>query len=340
MPTAAEPSATDLLPPVLIHPGFHKTGTTFLQEDVFTDLGLFRVLWSHGEIDRFVVKPHDLDFDASTSRDDLDVRRRKASQGVLDVVSSEILCGQPFTGSRDSVTQARRLKAIFDNAKVVFTVRKQPAIIRATYLQYLVMGGSLSPAQFFDRQAPYGYFSFDERVFEFDRLVDTYSGLFGFDNVLVLTQEFLQRDLDGFVSSLRRFCGVGSADEAVRLGDRGRTAVSPPASGIPLIRFANRWRPSAVNANTPPRLGGLGDLLFRAAYRQKWLFRDQGRRLDQAIAERFSGRFADSNARLQRFTPCDLRAQGYEMPPQAVAPPRSIPSGPLTNRATDNTVRA
>src|SRR5437667_12441685 len=111
MPTAAEPSQTDLVPPVLIHPGFHKTGTTFLQDDVFTDRRLFRVLWSHGEIDRFVVKPHDLDFDASTALHDLDARRRAASRGIVDVVSSEILCGQPFTGSRDSVTQARRLKA-------------------------------------------------------------------------------------------------------------------------------------------------------------------------------------------------------------------------------------
>jgi hypothetical protein len=98
------------------------------------------------------------------------------------------------------------------------------------------------------------------------------------------------------------------------LGEKGREAASPPASGIPLMRLANRFRTVAVNAESPARLPWLGELLVKVAYRQTWFFRDQRARLDKAIGSRFSGVFAASNARLQRFAPSDLRALGYEMP--------------------------
>ncbi len=300
---------------VLIHPGFHKTGTTFLQNRVFNDERVFRPLWSHGEIDRYVIRPHDLDFTPEPGREDVAIRRRPVRPDLIDIVSSETLCGQPFTGSREAVMQARRLKAIFGDAKIVFTVRKQPSIIRAIYIQYLTMGGLLSPEAFFDRQARYGYFSFDPHVFEFHKLVEFYGELFGPENVLVLTQEELQRGLDEFVQRLRVFSGVEGADIPVPLGDKGREGVSPPPSGIPLLRMANRFRTVAVNAESPARLAMLGSLLVKVAYRQTWFFLDQGARLDMAIQNRFSGMFAESNGRLQLFAPYSLRALGYEMPP-------------------------
>jgi hypothetical protein len=300
--------------PVVIHPGFHKTGTTFLQNRVFSDERVFRPLWSHGEIDRFVIRPHDLDFSPLPGREDIAVRRSGARAEILDIVSSETLCGQPFTGSREAVMQARRLKAVFGEAKIVFTVRKQASILRAIYIQYLTMGGLLSPEAFFDRKARYGYFAFDLHVFEFHKLVEFYGELFGDGNILVLTQEELQRDLDDFVRRLRAFGGVPAGAPPSSIGDKGRDAVSPPPSGIPLMRLANRFRTVAVNAESPARLALLGELLVKVAYRQTWFFRGEAARLDAAIASRFSGLFASSNERLQQFAPADLRALGYEMP--------------------------
>jgi hypothetical protein len=300
--------------PVVIHPGFHKTGTTFLQNRVFNDERVFRPLWSHGEIDRFVIRPHDLDFSPLPGREDLAARRPGARAGIVDIVSSETLCGQPFTGSREAVTQARRLKAIFGEAKIVFTVRKQASILRAIYIQYLTMGGLLSPEAFFDRQARHGYFAFDASVYEFHKLVEFYGELFGDENILVLTQEELQEDLDAFVGRLRALGGVPPGSPPSSVGDRGRDGVSPLPSGIPLMRMANRFRTVAVNAESPARLAVLGELLVKIAYRQTWFFRGEAARLDAAISSRFQGLFGPSNLRLQRFAPADLRTLGYEMP--------------------------
>src|SRR5258708_38125999 len=101
--------------PLLIHPGFHKTGTTFLQREIFTDQRLFRLLWGHEEVHRYVIGPHELDFDPRAGRDAIAVLRSAGAPapGLIDVVSSETLCGTPFFGSRESAPRARGPKAIF-----------------------------------------------------------------------------------------------------------------------------------------------------------------------------------------------------------------------------------
>jgi hypothetical protein len=43
--------------PLLIHPGFHKTGTTWLQQQVFSDTRAFHMLFDHEEIDRLFIPP-------------------------------------------------------------------------------------------------------------------------------------------------------------------------------------------------------------------------------------------------------------------------------------------
>jgi hypothetical protein len=302
--------------PVLIHPAFHKTGTSFLQQEVFTDGRLFRLLWSHDGVDRYVIRPHDLDFDPAPGRVALAELRRAASPDLIDVISSETLCGTPFHGSRESVVRARRLKEICQDAKILITVRNQDSILRAVYMQYLTQGGTLSPQAFFNQHRPNDYFGFDENVFEFHKLVELYAELFGDSNVLVLTQETLQREPERFMRELCAFCGVDGAAR-VSLREKARRGVSPPASGIPMLRFANRFRGGPVNPEMKLPLAFVGELLAKASYRQAWFFTDQGARLESVVKARLAGRFADSNERLQRFAACDLRALGYEMPVQA-----------------------
>jgi hypothetical protein len=306
--------------PVLIHPGFHKTGTTFLQTEVFTDTRLFRLLWWHEGADRFVARPHDLDFDPAPGRADIAARRAEpCAEGLIDVVSSEILCGTPFYGSRECAARAHRLKAVFGQGRILLTVRRQQAIIRAVYVQYLKQGGTLGPERFFDQAPEFDYFGFDAGNYEFHKLAELYAELFGKDNVLVLTQETLQREPDEFLRRLCVFCGVENGAERIAMGEKDKQGVSPPASGLPVLRLANRFRGGVVNPEMRGALKPLGDLLEKAAYRQTWLFRDQRERLDGAVKSRFAGAYAESNARLQQFAACDLRALGYEMPAQGQA---------------------
>ncbi len=299
--------------PLLIHPGFHKTGTTFLQREIFTDQRLFRLLWGHEEVHRYVIGPHELDFDPRSGREAIDALRSPGAPDLIDVISSETLCGTPFFGSRESAARARRLKAIFGEAQILITVRRQKIILRSIYLQYLRQGGTLNAAAFFDQERPYDYFGFDAKVFEYHKLVELYAELFGEENILVLTQETLRPDPDGFVRTLCAFC-VQEAEVATTSPGPSRSQnVSPEASGIPLLRLASRLQGGPVNPEMRTPLASLGWLLRRVAQRQTWFFRDQSARLDEAIAQRFTGRFADSNARLQKYAADDLAELGYEI---------------------------
>jgi hypothetical protein len=300
--------------PILLHPGFHKTGTTFLQSEVFTDSRLFRLLWWHDEVDRYVIRPHELDFDPRPAIEVIAEARRESRPDLIDVVSSETLSGTPFFGSRESASRAHRLKQIFGQAKVLITVRRQQSILRAMYMQYLKRGGTLSPDAFFDQPRPPDYYGFEAGLLEFHKLTELYAELFGAENVLVLTQETLERDPETFMSRLCAFYGMPDAAPRVSLREKSKRGVSPPPGGIPLLRFANRLKGGPINPEMKTPLAPLGKFLAKVAYRQTLLFGGEKARLEAAVTSRYAGAFAESNERLQRFAPCDLKALGYEMP--------------------------
>ena len=140
-----------------------------------------------------------------------------------------------FSGARESLRLADRLSEVFGSAKVLLTVRSQQSIMKSVYLQYLKRGGRLSIEDYIDYQPEAGYFWFEPKVLEFDRLAHAYADRFGSENVLVLPQELLRTGKSQYLSLLFRFAGVAnSASEPIEFGsERG---VSPPASGIPLLR--------------------------------------------------------------------------------------------------------
>lgn len=296
---------------ILIHPGFHKTGTTFLQSEVFSYEPLFRLLWCHAEADRFVVRPHDLDFDPGVGRKAISALRASAVGDRIDVVSSETLSGNLFYGLRDNAALANRLKLIFGDAKILITVRKQSSIIKSTYMMYLDMGGTMTPEEFFDQRPPYNHFAFDASMFMFDRIVEHYASLFGAENVIVMPQEVLDRDIRLFLSTLCDFCGVEAGDRIAPLTDRPRRGVGAPPAGMRLLRYANRFRGGLVNPEMRSALAPLGRLLAKVA-RRSILPGDGGAELSGVIFRRFGGTYADSNRRLQAFSPFDLNSLGYE----------------------------
>lgn len=304
----------DVTKPLLIHPGFAKTGTTFLQSEIFSNPRLFRQLWDHDDVDRFVIRPHDLDFDPAPARAEIARLRSCQTIAPIDVVSSETLNGNLFFGLRENVGLSHRLKEIFEDAKILITVRRQLPIIKSTYMMYLDMGGTHLPEDFFDPKPHYIHFGFDPRMFEFHKIVELYAQLFGRDNVHVLPQEILEQDGNEFLIGIFRFCGVEAQTLDMSAGKKPRRGVGARPSAMHLLRFANRLQGGQVNTRElRPPLAFIGSALARLARSRVWPNRG-GAKLDKEIRRRFAGAFANSNARLQTFTPYDLRALGYEMP--------------------------
>jgi len=298
---------------LLLHPGFHKTATSWLQTTVFAESRLFRSLMSHAQISDLLVAPHDFDFNAEHARTVIAQLRGDGVPGIVDVISSEILSGNIIMGARDSLTLAARLAAACPAAKVLLTVRAQLPIAKSIYLQYIKRGGRLAIEEYLSFKPEPGYFWFDPRTLEFDRLAQTYAAHFGAENVMVLPQELLARDRPRYLRLLCGFVGLEESEPERALGRLSARGISPPASGIPILRIANLMRQSPLNPVSPSQFFALGELLQRLGYRWKLGEARANARIRRAIADALAGRYGASNRRLQQFAPVELAALGYEM---------------------------
>ncbi len=296
---------------LLIHPGFHKTGTTWLQDELFADSRVFNALMTHDDVDRLIVRPHDFLFDPAVARSQ--VAARSVSDGRINVISSEILSGNPFYGLREGRVLADRLHAVAPDARIVLTVRAQAPVLRAHYQQYVKRGGMLKPATFFDQHCEPGYCGFDLDLMQYHLFAEYYAGLFGDDRVLVLPQEVLAKNPDGFFDALMHFTGFDAVAAGATISRRRGSGISPPMGGTPLFRFANRLRAAPLQ---PAGLSGfewLGNAFFKLGYRATFGSEQQLAKLRTALTPLIADRYARSNRLLQRFVPFALAELGYEI---------------------------
>ncbi len=234
-------------PPVLVHIGYHKTGTNWLQRHFFGDprTGLQWVGKSGGDHPaRQLVRARPLEFDAAVSRAQFEpLLRRAETEGLLPVVSYERLSGHPFSGGHDSKEIANRLKEVFPEAKVLVVIREQRSMILSTYKQYVKAGGPcslprfLAPPRSTSMRVPW----FDLRHFEYHHLLRHYRALFGEDAVLALAFDQLVREPPAFVAAIGRFAGQPVDDELLAsLPYTARYNPALSASKIAVRRRRNR----------------------------------------------------------------------------------------------------
>lgn len=304
--------------PLLIHPGYHKTGTTWFQRRLFVPEFGYRQIMDHREVFDFLVRPHGLTFDPRSVRQLIQSRRSSADSGLVDVISSEVLSGNPFYGARESDMYARRLAEVApDGSRIVLTIREQMRMLTAIYMQYVFRGGTARPKTFFSNDPVIGYFAFAPEHFEYHRLVQLYRDLFGEDNVLVTNQETLARYPQRLAQDLAAFAGVAAYWDPKQLVTAPE-APSPPEGVAPLLRRINYFRSGAANSGPLINLGGASALAYRAvgalgrSPNGRSLFKD-ARPVSQEVVRKFGGRYAPSNRELKVMFGDRLDLARYEL---------------------------
>jgi len=293
--------------PLLLHVGYHKTATTWLQNKVFLPRRGFRQILTHEEIFDGVIAPHGLDFDPAPLAAEI-AARRQADPGEtrVDVISLEALSGLPYEGGRESDVYARRLQALVPDAHILITIREQFAILSSIYMQYVQRAGTMHAKAFFDEQPFAGYQKFTAQNFCYHRLVGHYQALFGADHVLAWPQEEIAADQKSALARLAGFCGNDMLEQ--ELAQPGWTpsaerGVSYPQFAVPALRRVNYFRRDALNPNPILDLTGPNKELFRSV---GWMARNlpvpgswrKSRPVTDYLRSRFAGRFADSNRQL------------------------------------------
>ena len=171
---------------IVIHVGLHKTGTTFLQYEIFSKL-------------------------KNTNCTFLLKYETKIYDDKINIISDEELSVNPFTPTyhREHLdcdyrfVIADRLHSIFPDAKIILGIRDKESWVRSIYSQYVKSGGIYS-FDIFRKDI------FDESFLDFDAYIKCLKGLF--DEVFVYHLEDLKKDNDSFVKNICDFIGAEVPD--------------------------------------------------------------------------------------------------------------------------------
>lgn len=225
----------------LIHVGYPKTGTTFLQELYFPNhLGFNFLGYSSCYLGQeFVLSlANDYSFDVS-----------QVLPYAVDNANQNVLSFEGFTSpyswtKRNNVPidrTPRRLKEIFGYARILIVIREQRSMIASLYFQYVKEGGSFSFPKFIEKCLNDDNF-FKLEQLQYDRLIDCYQSVFGKQNVLILPYEMMVADMGVFLTALESFCGVG----AFRPENKRVNSSNLTNAGVFALRTLNRIIPSDV----------------------------------------------------------------------------------------------
>lgn len=302
----------------LLHIGYHKTGSTLLQDNFFNDPdGTFAIPDAprHQLVERFVV-PAPYHFDATTARAPYEAfLRASANSGKIPVLSHERFSGYPPSGGFDSPLIAERLATSFPRARVLIVLREQCASIRSMYSQYITDGGDMSFAAYVSQpQAELSRMpGFSKSFYCYDGLIAQYQALFGAERVLVLPYELLRTEPDVFAARICTFaeapfqsiakCSVNTARPlAMQAAQRriNRWLSDNQLSRSPLIKVPRATKGFARTRSwfeklVPPSLNDTLD-----------------NRLKARVAKTFAGAFAASNVRTATLTGLPLATYGYQ----------------------------
>lgn len=305
--------------PDVLHIGFSKCASTFLQAFFEEHPGIFLVNQSH------YLAPFDFS-EYPERRDDYFALFREAAPNQVRLESDEHIVLPLFhpvleaaATTLDSVVEvSARIKSIQPDCRIIMVIRNQTDLIVSRYSEYVICGGKLSFSDFVgeflcsSRDGLNYYqncYAAITRVFRDD---------FGEDNVLVLLQEELARDEPAVIRTLSEFLGV----EALRPSRRGLVArrVGLSRLGIGFLRTFNRVfvkRPKRSFHEAQVRMPFLLYKVLQRSIRMldyylpKALKGDKNSILDEATARRIRDTFAEDNRRLADLLGRDLAALGY-----------------------------
>ncbi|GAB2516293.1 hypothetical protein [Microbulbifer agarilyticus] len=303
---------------VLVHVGYIKTATTFLQNQVFSGeaggLALAAGPHTRAQLVQNILLADDFSFDPEETREQLEqFAAPLRAQGKYPVWSEEMLLGNPPSPRYDGMQNARKLQQVYPQAKILITIRRQQSIVLSMYREYVLGGGTAPLRSFIGEVNSKSSFSaiLREEFLYYDRAIIHYQKMFGEDNVLVLPLEWIKKDPQTYFKALSDFTGVDldfkNADSEDHVGEKLFT--------MQIRRQMNRL---LTVDPTRPRNSGFAKLLNKGFWHFNRLPGDAvSRCLQRKTAERIRVRYQDcfkqSNQMTMQLTRLPLGDLGYEI---------------------------
>ncbi len=227
---------------VYLHIGYHKTGTSFLQNEIFPKYSSVNFIRSKN-----ILKQLRKIREEKLTEKDIDYIKRAFSTQLKkrkNLISWEALCGSYFWNNfdKDSLTILEDLYAIFSNIyiKIILGMREQVSLITSLYKLYLHIGGVKSEYEFIDN------LNLDK--FKFTNYISALDSYFGFDNVYIYYFENFVKDKKTFLRNLVEFLGeneIPEYDDVIK--NRGYGELQVKLAKILNPCFKSRFNPNGID---------------------------------------------------------------------------------------------
>ena len=315
---------------MLIHIGFHKTGTTWLQKNLFTrNSDYFFPISDQLEGPSALAMKLIYDEDQYLLNSFCDnknviqqnLRQILKSDGYnpekIAVISHERLSGNPHSSGFDGAVIARRIKNNFPKAKILIGIREQSTWLLSNYFQYLKVGGNLSLSNYLNTKYDGKRPAFSQGHLEYHYLIKDYQDRFSKENVLVVPYELFDSDHSLFLKLIGNFLHIDLS--GAQLDFDQKENISSDYFLNYKLRFLNRFRHSNSLNNYSPYSTAISR---KIVYHGKELLstmisnnRDERTKeqLLQKITAWTKDRFAQSNKSTSELTGLDLEMFGYQM---------------------------
>jgi len=322
----------------VVHIGFHKAASTYLQQYVLPYLQANYLFLDDYKRQTLNMVQSATQFDQKALHDwinqEID-RRYGEAPHELTILSHEELSGHPHGYDIvDPYAVAANLKQAFPSARIIIIIRNQFKYLLSIYAYRVAIKGkeSRSMGKFLNEEGDSGLLD----KLEYDEIIKHYISLFGKQNVLVLPVELLTQSSEAFVKKIIEFLGVPS----IAVNDIRPINESTKLSVV--IRF---WRPINFLFASFLDLLQLLRIEFEEEYPYKWVrykfysFKQKVTRLFNGLFRSFRkisiedyskydellARYSASNLRLQGFLDFSLGEYGYPI------------KGPGANQGKTNT---
>lgn len=304
---------------LLIHIGYHKTGSTLLQEKVFNrpEFG-FISPWTRPKSYEQIILANPFTYDPVSVREifQKDLMKTK-SKNLIPVLSEERFSGNIVPKAVfNNYYMAERLYSVFPDAKILIVIRNQLDMILSIY-KHRLRSNLTVDIDLFLEQVPLN--TTFEPIFHLDYLqyhllISHYQNLFGKDNVLCLPYEMLVQDGIIFCNQISSFAGA-NIDENLTLPkvNEGYSYLT-----LNLKRYSNFFHPRIPTARkylystfNNSVFGKLNQLINKTFLKN--IGHQMESKLKKKIEDKIEGYYQESNQKTSQLIGMDLSVYQYQM---------------------------